>query len=415
MRSLRTRCRRWSHQVWICLTTVGVFLAGMLASCGTPAPIPSTAATMPIPSTAAATPVPPTATVQDTTAAAEVESTGEPVPFPLSEPGPYYTGKRTFTFEDASRDGREIRVTVFYPALRPEGSTGPKLLAGTNRDPDLSGAPYPLILTEQDTGGVLQSHLASYGFVRVAVVSYSSGQEEFFWIDNVRDFLFALNQIGSDPPEGLAGVIDSDHVGVMGHSYGGDLSLVLSGVRVDPEFYLAQCKEELAKEPESVRPFYGEFICADAQKWDQFAAYAGDEITASDDGLWQPITDERIRAVMPSAPSISWYFGERGLAAADRPTFLLCGTEDTVFSGSHYLETVYTFEHLGAPERFMVSLIGKGHFWLLVPEEAKRLKHFATAFFGYHLQGKSEYRDYFSEEFVSQFDDLAWGVYEGER
>jgi hypothetical protein len=48
-------------------------------------------------------------------------------------------------------------------------------------------------------------------------------------------------------------------------------------------------------------------------------------------------------------------------------------------------------------------------------EEAKRMNHFATAFFGYHLQGKSEYRDYFSEEFVSQFDDLAWGLYEGEQ
>ena len=26
------------------------------------------------------------------------------------------------------------------------------------------------------------------------------------------------------------------------------------------------------------------------------------------------------------------------------------------------------------------------------------MKHFATAFFGHYLQGKSEYRDYFSED-----------------
>ena len=47
-------------------------------------------------------------------------------------------------------------------------------------------------------------------------------------------------------------------------------------------------------------------------------------------------------------------------------------------------------------------------------EQMKRINHFATAFFGTYLQGKSEYRDYFSEEFVLQFDDLAWGVYQGE-
>ena len=44
-------------------------------------------------------------------------------------------------------------------------------------------------------------------------------------------------------------------------------------------------------------------------------------------------------------------------------------------------------------------------------EQMKRIHHFATAFFGAYLQGKSEYRDYFSEAFVTQFDDLAWGVY----
>jgi hypothetical protein len=42
------------------------------------------------------------------------------------------------------------------------------------------------------------------------------------------------------------------------------------------------------------------------------------------------------------------------------------------------------------------------------------MAHFAVAFPGYHPQGKTEYRHDFSEEFVAQFDDLAWRVYEGE-
>ena len=79
------------------------------------------------------------------------------------------------------------------------------------------------------------------------------------------------------------------------------------------------------------------------------------------------------------------------------------------------IEAAFIFEHLGTSEKFMVSFIGKAHMMVLEPEAAKRMNHFATAFFGAYLQGKSEYRDYFSEEFVSQFDDLAWGLYEGEQ
>ena len=48
---------------------------------------------------------------------------------------------------------------------------------------------------------------------------------------------------------------------------------------------------------------------------------------------------------------------------------------------------------------------------IMQSEPLARMKHFAAAFFGYHLQGRNEYANYFSEEFINQFDDLAWGVY----
>ena len=38
------------------------------------------------------------------------------------------------------------------------------------------------------------------------------------------------------------------------------------------------------------------------------------------------------------------------------------------------------------------------------------MKHTATAFFGYDLEGREGYADYFSEDFGAQFNDLAWGV-----
>ena len=140
------------------------------------------------------------------------------------------------------------------------------------------------------------------------------------------------------------------------------------------------------------------YICFLARKWDTFVEYNGDEITTSDDGLWQPVTDDRIKAVMPLAPGVSWFYGERGLASADRPAFMICGTEDKLID--YQTECVYTYEHLGTTERFLVSFIGKKHMMVENSEQAARKNHFATAFFGYYLQDREEYATYFSEEFV---------------
>jgi predicted dienelactone hydrolase len=384
--------------------TFGMLVAWLLASCGTPTSVPSATAT---------TPVPPTATMPHATEVVNLEITQEPVPFPLSEPGPYYTGKRTFTFEDASRDGRRIDVTVLYPAVLPAGSTGTKLQAGTNRDPDLSGAPYPLILTGPDSGDQLfKTHLASHGFV-MAIVRYPESYDywDFGVIDHPLDMLFALDEIASNPPEGLEGVIDTDHTGAAGYSWEGFYTFTLSGARIDPERYLSFCEQDPATVPE-LSAWYFKYVCNLAGRWDEFAAYVGDEITASDDGLWHPVTDDRIRAVMPMAEYGTWLYSEQGLVTADRPMFIIAPTEDEYIP--YQIETAYIFEHVGSPERFLVSFVGGGHMMVIELEQMKRITHFATAFFGTYLQGRSEYRDYFSEDFVTQFDDLAWGVYNGE-
>jgi predicted dienelactone hydrolase len=120
------------------------------------------------------------------------------------------------------------------------------------------------------------------------------------------------------------------------------------------------------------------------------------------------MTDERIRAVMPMAPEGAWLFGERGLAAVDRPTLIIGATEDK--DCDYHREAVYIFEHLGAPDRAMISFVGQGHMMVFDSDPVARMKHFAAAFFGYHLQGRADYAGYFSEDFVAQYDDLAWGV-----
>jgi predicted dienelactone hydrolase len=349
-------------------------------------------------------------TVEPTTTQATMSilpTTGEPVSLPFSERGPYWKGNKVYTVFDDTRNGRKIDIQIYYPALKETNAQGGTITRDAT--PDMTGAPYPLILTEGNSGDYLsKSHLASYGFV-MAIVRFPEWYDNWDYgiIDHPLDMLFALNQIASNSLEGLEGVIDSDHVGVAGYSWGGFYSLALSGVRVDPNYYLSYCEQAPTLEP-ALALSYLKYVCDLAKKWDGFAAYVGNEITDSDDGLWQPITDERIRAVMPMAPDGAWLYGEQGLAKVNIPVLIIQATEDSPYQPA---EAAFIFENLGAPEKFMISFIGKEHLMVLEEESASRMKHFAVAFFGYYLQGKDDYKMYFSEEFVSQIDGLAWGEY----
>ena len=108
-------------------------------------------------------------------------------------------------------------------------------------EPDMSGAPYPLTLTEENSGRyIFLSHLATHSFVLAVVKSPSSEPpEEFEVFQKVLDFLFSLDQISANSPDGLENLIEPSRVGLTGYSYGGDISLTVSGARVDPEFYLS--------------------------------------------------------------------------------------------------------------------------------------------------------------------------------
>jgi len=328
-----------------------------------------------------------------------------PAPYPLSEPGPYRVGAREFSSHDASRNGRGVGVRVWYPALDPEDAIGRRVIPLA--DPDRSGAPYPLILSSAKVGSLLAPHLVTHGFVWAGVTridSYPEMNEQV--IDQPLDILFALDQVASRPPEELEGMIDAERAGATGYSFDGYNALALSGARIDPAFYLALCADPDA---EAKKVSLSAFSCAPARAWDTFAAHAGEAITTGRDGLWQPMTDKRIRAVMPMAGEGWWLFGEKGLAAVDRPTLIIAATQDEL-----YAENVAIFQHLGTPVKSFISFVGPDHFMVYDPEMVARLAHLAAAFFGYHLQGREDLAWYYSLEFVALHDDLAWGVYEAE-
>jgi predicted dienelactone hydrolase len=311
--------------------------------------------------------------------------------------------RRNISYEDSSRDGRKITISVWYPAIQPQDSAS----SGPISDalPDLTNAPYPLILSSSKVGSIFASHLASYGFVYVGI----NGLDTYKWnknlIDQPLDILFALRQVASNSLEGLEGMIDAEHAGVMGYSFDGYNSLALSGARVDPEYYLEFCAN-----PSLEKHWTTWGYCEPANTWDEFSDHAGSAITTSNDGLWQPMTDERIRAVMPMAPDGAILFGERGLATVDRPTLIIGATKDDICTYTH--EAVYIYEHITASDRTMISFVGKGHMMIYDASSVTYMKHFATAFFGYYLQMQDDDSKYFSEDFLANHDDLVWGVYQ---
>jgi len=118
-----------------------------------------------------------TAPTAQTIATDLIQETSPPVSFPLSELGPYFAGNRSYKIVDENRNGREINVTIHYPALKQTDANGH--IIRHNAAADLSNAPYPLILTEIDTGSyLLQSHLATHGFVMAAIFRSPSAEHE---------------------------------------------------------------------------------------------------------------------------------------------------------------------------------------------------------------------------------------------
>jgi hypothetical protein len=102
-------------------------------------------------------------------------------------------------------------------------------------------------------------------------------------------------------------------------------------------------------------------------------------------------------------------FGKRGLAAVDRPILMIDATHDEL-----YQENALIYEHLGAPDKALISFVGPDHMMVYDAEMVARMAHFATAFFGYHLQGRRDMGRYFSKKFVAGHADLVWGVYAGD-
>jgi predicted dienelactone hydrolase len=351
--------------------------------------------------------MPEASTVEKKASPSIQQATAAPAEMPLSGFGEYAVGiRRQVAFKDESRGGREVALTIWYPAAA--GSGEPGSVIPDAAAPEFEGAPFPVILSSSKVGFVFASSLVSHGFTWIgvnAIDTYAIWDANL--IDQPLDLLFALKMVAEKPPEGLEGVIDTDNAGAMGYSFDGYNALALSGARVDPQAYLERCAAAEKRDP-PYEDWYVEYLCTIAKDWPAFEAHAGQEMTESADGLWQPMADARIKAVMPMGPDGAWLFNEHGLAAADKPVFFINAEKEEFYMD----EVAYMYDHIGSKEKYLVTFIGREHLMVYDRHALGQMEHFANAFFGYALQGREDYKAYFSEDFVRQYPDLAWGVYQ---
>lgn len=391
-------------------------LLALLAACAAPTPTPTPTPTPAPTATPLPTAVPPTPTPVPTATPVA------PPPYSLAEPGPYPVGLRTYLFRDPARNNKVVAIAIYYPAL-PSGGAAPGQFS-RDAAPDLSGAPYPVLLAAAKEAEYFGIHLASYGLAFAGLDPQDNTPEFGPWLLNYpRDVIFALNQIAAGQLERLSGLLDPDHAGVFGYSFDSYSTLQMSGARIDPTYWQAGCATDAAVEGVlSVGWINAWGMCKPWVKWDEFLALAGESITRSDDDLWQPLAappcedravppcedraDPRVRAVMPMGNDALLLFGPRGLAAIDRPTLVLESSRD-----EGYPIAAKMFEFMPQQWAAMITNIGHDHMILLDPVGLGHIRHLMVAFFGYHLLGRQEYAPLFSEEFVKQHPELAWGAY----
>lgn len=242
----------------------------------------------------------------------------------------------------------------------------------------------------------LAEHLASHGFFVLAPL-----HRETDW---ATDVVMAT----ATRPEEIRGAIDlalggsygpyldGEHVGLVGHSYGGYTTLAAGGARIDYAALREHCER-------TDDVFARDFLCPPFVEGEQALADAmGLEVIPT--GLWPSMADARIDAIVPIAGD-AYAFGADGLARVQVPMLAVGGTADT---GTPWgWGAALAYQHAGSADRRLLGLEGGEHFlpvadcedmpWMAdMPEEFRtyicddprwakeeahaRIHHFVTAF-----------------------------------
>lgn len=304
---------------------------------------------------------------------------------PYAVHGPYWVGTRDFVIDDGA--GIPLPVTVWYPALNPEGlpetityaapaklplaewGLPPDLAfqvsghALLDAEPDPAAGPAPLIVfshgfgTNRQSNAYLTEHLASYGFVVIAP------DHEEIWtpdlvdigpstferpVDTQRTIAFA-ETLAADGV--LAGLIDMERIGTAGFSYGGDTALRAAGAAFDTALLTESCQQAPEGSDFAIN------LCANIlPRLDEFAALLGYDETPQ--GAWESWADPRVQAVVTLAASP--VVAHADLTAVTAPVLALAGTLDTNGEAHSAAQAIYS--GVGSDQRAMLTFANADHY-----------------------------------------------------
>lgn len=291
--------------------------------------------------------------------------------FPDSPPyalhGPHWVGTQELVI--GRNTDRALDVTVWYPAenvnlakeevdytyrpllLRPVTVPGHAI---ADAYPAYRGGPHPLVIVSHGTDmnrfnlNYLSEHLASHGFVVMAAnhTGNATGDAQFPFQDYTdsiaaamvhrpRDIQRQIDYAKELASKGgaLPGLIDPEHIAVVGHSYGGYTALAAAGARVNLAPSRQWCTS-VANEPAITSGFGYLFVCNGVVPAEEkVLATLGAPIKPGE--TWPAFDVKGVDAVVTLGAWVP--FGPQSFDNVKVPALTIVGTADPAYAANKWL------------------------------------------------------------------------------
>ncbi len=287
--------------------------------------------------------------------------------------GPLSVGMRDFVIGEDTE--RSLPATIWYPAIIAPGETGEITYqqglftspgnAQRDAEANLENGPYPLVIFSHGNNGLryqstfLTEHLASYGFVVIAIDHPGNTLQDALTSNGSTDLFaesFALRP--SDISRTIdyaetneSALADINRIALTGHSFGGWTALAASGLPLNLQQVASECQFPALPDAAS--------LCFQLDIQSDVAQIRGLDSIPS--GAWPVVVDPRIKATVAFAPWNGVSLDRSAITDHSVPTLFISGTADNVTPPERDSRPVYDALFRATPKAF-VSLSNAGHY-----------------------------------------------------